>query len=120
MPTASGHTRAILASRVQGTSVFNTAGEKIGHVQDVMLDKTSDNIMFAVLGFGGVLGIGEKYYPVPWSILTYDKDRDGYVVTLSKDELKAAPAYDLNELTADDGKVREASYTYYKVKPTWH
>jgi sporulation protein YlmC with PRC-barrel domain len=120
MPTATGHTRAILASRVQGTSVYNTAGEKIGHVQDVMLDKTSENILFAVLGFGGFLGMGEKYHPVPWSVLNYDRDKNGYVVSMSADDLKAAPAYDLNELTEDDGEVREKSYSYYKVDPTWH
>src|SRR4051812_11938656 len=71
MPTASGHTTAIRASKVKGTTVYNTAGDKIGHVEDVILDKQTDRIMFAALGFGGVLGMGEKYAPVPWSVLDY-------------------------------------------------
>lgn len=119
MPTASGHTRAILASKVHGTKVLNTKGEKIGHVEDIVLDKQTNNIMFAVLGFGGFLGVGEKYHPVPWSVLDYDKDMSGYVVSLSKDTLEKAPAYELSDLTNDDGKARDSSYSYYKVAPYW-
>ena len=57
MTTSSGHTTAILASKVKGTTVYNDAGDKIGTVEDVVLDKTSNRIMFAALGYGGVLGI---------------------------------------------------------------
>lgn len=64
--------------------------------------------------------LGEKYHPVPRSILTYHKAKDGYVVPLSKDGLKPAAAYDLDELIEHDGDVREKSYSYYKVTPTWH
>src|SRR5207248_6462476 len=63
MPTPSGHTTAILASKVRGTPVYNSEGDKIGTVEDVVLDKMSNNIMFAVLGSGGVLGMGEKFRP---------------------------------------------------------
>jgi len=91
MPTSSGHTRAILASKVKGTSVYNTAGDKIGEVEDVVLDKTSDHIMFAALGFGGLFGMGEKYAPVPWSMLDYQADKGGYVVPMSEDMIKKAP-----------------------------
>ena len=59
MTTSSGHTSAILASRVKGTAVYDGSGDKIGTVEDVVLDKTSNRIMFAALGFGGVLGLGE-------------------------------------------------------------
>ncbi len=119
MPTASGHTQAILTSKVKGTSVYGTNGEKLGHVEDIVLDKTSNNIMFAVIGFGGVLGVGEKYHPVPWSVLSYDKAAGHYVVPLSKETVKAAPVYDLDTLTRDDGKARDQSFLYYKVDPYW-
>lgn len=115
MPTFSGHTKAILASKVKGTAVYNTTGDKIGHVEDIVLDKKSNQIMFAALGFGGVLGIGEKYAPVPWSVLDYQPDKGGYVVPLSTDMIKKAPVYDLEDLTKDDGQIRDASYTYYNV-----
>jgi sporulation protein YlmC with PRC-barrel domain len=76
MATLAGHTEAIRASRVIGTSVYNTAGENIGTIEDVMLDKLSNGIMFAVIGFGGFLGIGEKYHAIPWSVLDYETSRE--------------------------------------------
>ena len=122
MTTPSGHTSAILASRVNGTNVYNTAGDKIGHVEDVVLDKQSNRIMFAALGFGGFLGIGEKFHPVPWSMLDYNKDKGGYVVQVTKDVLENAPTSGLSDLTKNDGKfgdLRETSYAYYKVDRDW-
>src|ERR1700742_3300638 len=99
MTTNSGHTTAILASKVKGTAVYNRAGERIGTVEDIVLDKQSNQIMFAALGFGGVLGIGENYYPVPWSVLDYDEQKGGYVVPLTKERLDKAPSYSLSDLT---------------------
>jgi len=122
MTTSSGHTSAILASRVKGTAVYNSSGEKIGTVEDVVLDKTSNQIMFAALGFGGVMGIGEKYYPVPWSLLAYDEDKGGYVVPLDRERIKNAPAYDLKDLTKHDGSlggVRETTYSFYNIDRDW-
>jgi sporulation protein YlmC with PRC-barrel domain len=122
MTTSSGHTSAILASRVKGTAVYNGSGDKIGTVEDVVLDKLSNRIMFAALGFGGMLGLGEKYYPVPWSLLNYDEDKGGYVVPLEKDRLEGAPSYDLKDLTKHDGSlgdIREQTYSYYNVNRDW-
>ena len=120
MTTQTGHTDAIAASRVIGTEVYNTSGENIGTIEDVMLEKTSNGIMLAVIGFGGFLGIGEKYYAIPWSVLDYDKARGGYTVPFTKQQLEAAPAYSINELTGDDGRrARDASFQYYKVDPYW-
>ncbi|MBU2532382.1 MAG: PRC-barrel domain-containing protein, partial [Alphaproteobacteria bacterium] len=65
MPTATGHTTAIRASRVIGTNVYNSNGDKIGEVEDIILEKTANRIMFAVVGFGGFLGMGEKFHPLP-------------------------------------------------------
>ena len=121
MTTATGHTTAIPASKVIGTSVYNTAGESIGTIEDVMLDKMSNGIMFAIIGFGGFLGIGEKYHAVPWATLDYDKSRGGYVVPFSREQLHAAPSYTIDDLTSHDGQAaRDASFEYYKVKPYWH
>ena len=111
--TPSGHTTAILASKVNGTSVYNSAGESIGHVEDVVLDKMSDRIIFAVVGFGGFLGIGEKYHPLPWSQLDYDENLGGYRVNLSREQLERAPSYDLDDLTRVDGDVSRRTTDYY-------
>lgn len=119
MPTASGHTRAIRASRVTGTSVYNDQKSSIGKVEDIILDKTSSKIMFAVVGFGGFLGMGEKYHAVPWSLLAYDTAKGGYVVPMTKEVLQSAPAYDIGEFTTHDGEIRDKSYSYYKLDRDW-
>jgi sporulation protein YlmC with PRC-barrel domain len=121
MPTASGHTTAVLASKVKGTPVYNTKGEKVGTVEDIMLDKTSNNIMFAVLGSGGVLGIGEKYRPIPWSVLDYDQKMGGYIAPVDRNALERAPAYGMDELTHNDGSnaILSETYSYYRVPAYW-
>ncbi len=121
MTTASGHTDAIRASRVIGTNVYNTEGQHIGTIEDVMLEKTSNNIMFAVIGFGGFLGIGEKYHAIPWSSLDYATSQGGYVVPFTREQLEAAPSYDIDDLSGSDGRTaRDASFDYYKVPPYWY
>lgn len=120
MPTPSGHTSAIRATKVCGTSVNDASGRKIGEVEDVVLDKLSNNIMFAVVSFGGFLGMAEKYHPVPWSSLKYDKSRGSYVVDFSKEQLEAAPVGDLDELTRGDGQsFRDRTFDYYKAPRYW-
>jgi len=116
MTTSTGHTSAIRASKVIGTTVKDSAGERLGKVEDVVLDKQSNSILFGVMSFGGVLGMGEKYHPVPWAALDYDKDANAYVINLTKEQLKAAPADSLEELTRDDGAAyRDRAFDYYKV-----
>ena len=121
MPTTSGHTAAILASKVKGTPVYNNGGDRIGTVEDVVLDKMSNNIMFAVLGSGGLLGMGEKFRPIPWSVLDYDKDKGGYVVPLDKAMLDNAPAYRMEDLTKADGEaaIRAETFSYYHAPQYW-
>ncbi len=120
MTTDSGHTSAIGAKHVIGASVFNTTGDKIGRVEDIMLDKKSNNVMYGVVGFGGFLGIGEKYHPIPWASLDYNEEKDGYVVPFTKEQLTKGPAHSLKELTEKDGYgPRNAAYDYYKVDRYW-
>ena len=118
MTTASGHTSAIRAKKVIGTTVKNTAGEKIGQVEDIVLDKTSNSIVFAVVGFGGFLGMNEKYHPVPWSALDYDEVENSYVVPFTKEQLQAAPADSIDKLTKADGAAAYATRAneYYNIR----
>lgn len=120
MTTASGHTSAICAKRVLGTAVEDTTGKKIGEIEDIVLDKESNNIMFAVVGFDGFLGMGEKYHPLPWSMLDYDEEEDSYVVNITKEQLQAAPADSIEQLTSNDGLAfRDSAYNYYKAPKYW-
>ena len=120
MATASGHTSAIRAKKVIGTNVKDTSGNKIGQIEDVILDKQSNSILFAVVGFGGFLGMAEKYHPIPWSALDYREGESAYVVSFTKDQLKSAPAGSIDELTRGDGlDIRAKTYDYYHVPRYW-
>jgi uncharacterized protein YrrD len=120
MPTSQGHTSAIRAKKVVGTAVKDTSGETLGKIEDVVLDKQSNNILFAVVGFGGLFGAGEKFHPLPWAVLDYDSDVDAYVVPYTKDQLKAAPADTIDELTKNDGiNYRDRTYDYYQAERYW-
>ena len=109
----------ISASKVQGTAVYDMEGDRLGHVEELMLHKLSGKVAFAILSFGGFLGVGEKHHPLPWSVLTYDTDRNGYVVPLSKERLQNAPSYNKDELTNDDNGWGQRVNDYYQVTPSW-
>jgi sporulation protein YlmC with PRC-barrel domain len=108
----------IAAHQVQGTTVYNAALEKLGRVEDVMIDKASGRIAYAILSFGGFLGIGDRYYPLPWEKLSYDTEMGGYIVDVSHDVLEGAPSY-TDEAAAgwDDEAWRSGIYTYYGAHP---
>ena len=76
-------------------------------------------VMMITLGFGGMLGVGEKYHPIPWSVLDYDQNKGGYVVRMNKQELESSPAYDLEDLTHDDATIRTETYNYYHAPQYW-
>ena len=108
------------ADKVEGTAVYNTAGDHLGEVHDVMIDKLSGRVAYAILSFGGFLGIGEKYHPLPWNALKYDTSQGGYVVNLSKAELEGGPAYDEGHEPAWGDRVYEKQvHDYYGLPPYW-
>ena len=109
----------ISATKVQGTAVYDTEGGRLGHVEDLMLHKVSGKVAYAVLSFGGFLGIGERFNPLPWSVLTYDTGKGGYVVPLGKEQLQGAPHYDRAELNNDDNGWGARVNDYYQVTPSW-
>jgi sporulation protein YlmC with PRC-barrel domain len=97
-----GRRRLISADRVQGTPVFDQTGAKLGHIEDVLLHKESGRVAYAVMSYGGFLGAGERYHPLPWSMLTYDVDKNGYVVPLSKAMLDGAPTLGREQVELQD------------------
>ncbi len=110
----------IASDRVEGTAVRRPGGEKIGHIERLMIDKVSGKVAYAVLSFGGFLGIGANLLPLPWARLTYDRDAEAYQVDISDDELKKGPS-----LLADkdfdwgDRSQEEDLHRYYHVPPYW-
>ena len=83
----------IAAGKVNGTNVYDTVGNKLGSIYDIMLDKISGKTRYVIMSFGGFLGVGEKYHPLPWKMLTYDTRLGGYVVDLDRSKLENAPSY---------------------------
>ena len=110
----------ISAEKVTGTNVYNTAGDSLGEIADVMIDKQSGRIAYAVMSFGGFLGIGERYHPIPWSTLKYDTRQGGYVVGLTTEQLEKAPTYGEDEAPAWGDRVYEKRiHDYYRADPYW-
>jgi hypothetical protein len=83
--------RLIASNKVEGTAVYNSKGDHLGSVHNFMVDKFTGQVGYAVLSFGGFLGIGESYHPLPWKALTYDRQLGGYVVDLDPERLEGAP-----------------------------
>ena len=83
----------ISSDRVEGTAVYNSSGDKLGSIDDLMIDKISGQVRYAVMEFGGFLGMGTDRYPLPWNMLKYDTSKEGYVVPLDKAKLQGAPRY---------------------------
>ena len=109
----------IASDKVNGTNVYNLAGEKLGSVDDIMIDKVSGRAIYAVMSFGGFLGMGEKYHPLPWAKLKYDTQKGGYVVNLDRKLLQGAPNYDRNsefKWTPDYGRKVD---NYYNTPSYW-
>lgn len=89
--------RLISSDKVDGTAVYNRQGEKLGSTYTLMIDKRSGQVEYAVMSFGGFLGMGTKYHPLPWQALDYDTQHGGYVVDVDTERLKSAPTYEGND-----------------------
>jgi PRC-barrel domain len=109
----------IASDRVEGTAVLRPTGEKIGSIERVMIEKVSGRVAYAVMAFGGLLGVGHRHFTLPWSTLTYDESLDGYVVNISEEQLKAAPDYDREGEIWSDRTREEELHRYYDVPPYW-
>ena len=96
--SAKAEGKLILASRVLKTPVYTGDRTHIGHVDDISIDRVSGQSVYAIMSFGGFLGIGERFHPLPWDMLRYDTDLGGYVVPIGEDELRDAPHYTSDEL----------------------
>ena len=105
----------IASDKVEGTVVYNVQGERLGTIHNFMVNKRSGQVDYAVLTFGGLFGVGADYYPLPWSVLSYDSNQGGYVIDLDKSQLDKAPHFPVgNEPAFDTAYGREVN-DYYGV-----
>ncbi|HEV6968511.1 MULTISPECIES: PRC-barrel domain-containing protein [Roseateles] len=103
----------ISSSKVEGTNVYNLQGDKLGSIDDLVIDKRSGQVRYAALEFGGFLGVGTDRYPLPWNMLKYDTTKDGYVVNLDKTQLDNAPRYAEDEAPNYTDEYGRKVYDYY-------
>ena len=112
--------RLISADRVEGTTVYNTDGERLGTIESLMIDKLSGRVAYAVMSFGGFLGIGDHHHQLPWQVLHYDVGQGGYVVDLDKRVLEGAPTFRSDEkVDWEDESWGKRVHDYYQVPPYW-
>lgn len=107
--------RLISSDKVAGTRVYNYDGERLGTIRNIMIEKRKGKVEYAVMRFGGFLGMGERYHPLPWAVLKYDERMDGYVIDLDERQLERAPSFRAgDEPNWDYGYARDV-YGYYGV-----
>src|ERR1700747_1003141 len=102
---------------VVGTSVYNLKGEHLGSIYSMMVDKISGHVEYAVMSFGGFLGIGESYHPLPWHALTYDTQMGGYVVDVDRSRLEKAPRYTSSSMPNWSDRTYRARIDQYWIPP---
>ena len=121
MTEARNETVSLIGSdKVEGTAVYGGDAKKIGKIERVMIDKISGKVAYAVLTFGGFMGIGEDYYPLPWASLKYDTTLEGYVTGITEQQLKGAPKYSkAQSWNWSDPTNDQKIYQYYNM-PLWY
>jgi hypothetical protein len=110
--------RLIASNKVEDTAVFDRTGKQIGTVYNFMVDKISGQVAYVVMSFGGFLGIGESYHPLPWRALTYDTRLGGYVVDIDEERLAGAPTHRAGDDPFADTEYGQKVDAYYKTAPT--
>jgi hypothetical protein len=107
------------SDKVDGTAVYGSDGNRIGNVERVMIDKLSGKVAYAVISYGGFLGIGDDYYPTPWSSLNYDTTLDGYRINVTSEQLNRAPKFRDEKEWQWNRESDQRVYSYYKARPYW-
>lgn len=118
--TSTRETESLIASdKVEGTAVRRSNGETVGCIERVMIEKRSGKVAYAIMSFGGFLGLGESYYPIPWDQLRYNEQLDGYELNISEDRLRNAPSSStLSDLDWDSGDLGGRVRNYYGAGST--
>lgn len=118
--TRAEHTNLISSSKVDGTAVYDRSGNKLGSISHLMIGKRDGRVAYAVMSFGGFLGMGGDDYTLPWDKLEYDVNQGGYVVDVTKDQLSSAPRYAGDQETNYDRGYYEGVSDYYgTTRPSW-
>jgi sporulation protein YlmC with PRC-barrel domain len=107
--------RLIASDKVEGTSVYDRDANHIGVIYNVMIDKYTGQVAYAVVSFGGFLGIGTQYHPIPWKKLNCDRTLGGYVADMTREKLERAPRYASDQSPWGDPAYGRSVYDYYDI-----
>lgn len=120
-PQNSGPGPQVMAAKsLEGDDVVNDVGESLGEIDSIMIDVPTGRVAYAVLSFGGFLGMGDKLFAIPWSALTLDADSKKFVLNIEKEKLKAAPGFDKDHWpTMAHETWAEEVHRFYGVEPYW-
>lgn len=112
--------KVLSADAVRGDRVYNPEGEDLGRIEDVMLDLETGSIAYAVLSFGGFLGLGDKHFAIPWQALRLDQERSTVILDVPKDRLKEAPGFERNDPPEFTDRSWGAEiHSHYGYDPYW-
>jgi sporulation protein YlmC with PRC-barrel domain len=118
--TSKEYRQVLAASTLTGDSVRNSAGDDLGKVDEIMIDISTGRVAYAVLSFGGFLGMGNKLFAIPWSALTVDEDEKCFILDVEKSVLENAPGFDKdNWPDMADANWGGEIYRHYGETPYW-
>ncbi len=117
MATASRNFNLVSSEDVEGTSVYDPNGNKIGQIDHLMIDKVSGQVRYAVMSFGGFLGLGHSHYPMPWNAISYDTAKEGFVANVTEQQLRDAPEFSDDSWGDRDWEARW--HSHFQTKPYW-
>jgi sporulation protein YlmC with PRC-barrel domain len=113
--------RIMSAGTLAGDRVRNSAGEDLGKIEEIMLDVPTGRVAYAVLSFGGFLGMGNKLFAIPWEALTLNERDHEFILNVDKQRLDNAPGFDKdNWPDMADPAFGQKVYDYYGYKPYWN
>ena len=113
--------KVMAADTLQGDSVYNEADEKLGEVTDIMIDVPTGRVAYAVMSVGGLFGIGDKLFAIPWQALTLDTENKCFRMNISSEQLKNAPGFDKDHWpTMADQTWAQQIHDYYGAEPYWY
>jgi PRC-barrel domain len=117
MQRANRDRNLISSERVQGSAVYSPSGDKIGTVDHLMIEKVSGKVAYAVMSFGGFLGLGHSHYPLPWNALKYNTSLEGYQTSVTEQQLRDAPEF--SDDSWDDREWERRVHDHYQARYYW-
>lgn len=109
----------VKSANIIGTNVVNRLNDDVGNVEDIVIDVLTGRIVYAVLSFGGFLGLGEKHYAVPWKAMRFDKEIKAYVLNVNRDQIELAPSFDKESWPQFTDDWNRLVHQFYESLPVW-